>query len=32
LIVAELPAEQKEDEYLLGLLEADRVLLVLRQK
>jgi Domain of unknown function (DUF4350) len=29
LIVAEPPAEQKEDEYLLGLLEADRVLLVL---
>jgi len=29
VIVAEPPAEQKDDEYLLGLLEADRVLLVL---
>ncbi len=29
LIVAEPPAAQKDDEYLLGLLEADRVLLVL---
>src|SRR5262249_48728589 len=29
LIVAEPPAEQKDDEYLQGLLEADRVLLVL---
>lgn len=29
LIVAEPPAEQKDDEYLRGLLEADRVLLVL---
>ena len=29
LIVAEPPAEQKDDEYLLGLLKADRVLLVL---
>ena len=29
LIVAEPPSEQKDDEYLLGLLEADRVLLVL---
>ena len=29
LVVAEPPAEQKDDEYLRGLLEADRVLLVL---
>jgi len=29
VIVAEPPAEQKDDAYLLGLLEADRVLLVL---
>ena len=29
LIVAEPPSEQKDDEYLRGLLEADRVLLVL---
>jgi hypothetical protein len=29
LIVAEPPAEQKDDAYLLGLLHADRVLLVL---
>jgi hypothetical protein len=29
LIAAEPPAEQKDDEYLLGLLEADRALLVL---